>query len=147
MALAVAEAHRILRPGGAVLDIHPRAAPRRLEHWQSRTTAMPGTRAAGAFDAQTLGDLAPDMFMQDLLAASNTISVAQGFSMAATVNFEFQFFFDSLDDLTGYLEDNDELELASDALLEQALHALQRSSMPSLLVMEQPVVVNRLNKL
>lgn len=147
MALAVAEAHRILRPRGAILDIHPRAAPRRLEHWQSRTPGMPDTRSAKAFNALPLGDLAPDDFVQDLLAASNTLAVAQGFSMAASVNFEFRYFFDTLGELTGYLDDNDELELASNDLLEHALHAFRRSSTPSLLVMAQPVVVNRLEKL
>lgn len=147
MALAVAEAHRILRPGGSLLDIHPQAAPLRLEAWQARSTRLPDDRAPEAFDREVLGDLAPEEMAEDFAAASRAIARAGlRFSVSDTLTFDYRYFFDTLDDLTTYLEDNEELDLASDALLERALRALQHASTPAQLVLAQPVSVTQLRK-
>jgi hypothetical protein len=148
MALAVAEAHRVLRPGGQLIDIHPAGAPLRLELWQARAGHVPADRAAEAFDRRILGDLGPEDMVDDFVESSRAIAnaPAHGFELIETVTFDYRFFFDTLDDLTEYLEDNEELDLASDALLEQALHALQQSSAPAQLVLVQPVIATRLHK-
>jgi hypothetical protein len=148
MALAVAEAQRVLRPGGLLLDIHPRAAPLRLEVWRARGTALPGSRAPEGFDQQALGDLAPEEMAADFAASTRALEAAPGLGLALskTVHFDYRFFFDTLDDLTTYLEDNDELALATDALLERALDALRQASRPAQLVLVQPVIATRLEK-
>ena len=146
MALAVAEAHRILRPGGELLDIHPQGAPLRLELWQAAGAHLPEGRAPEAFERQPLGNLAPEEMVEDFLASSRAIASAVGFQTAGTLSFDYRFFFDSLDELTDYLEDNEELDLAGDNLLERALDALQSAPTPAQLVLVQPVVVTCLKK-
>ncbi len=148
MALAVAEAQRVLRPGGRLLDIHPQGVPLRLELWQARSGQLSEDRAPEGFDCQYLGELAAEEMAADFIASTQTIASAgsQGFNAGATVHFDYRFFFDNLDDLTTYLEDNEELDLASDALLEAALQAFQQATQPAQLVLVQPVIVTRLHK-
>jgi hypothetical protein len=148
MALAVAEAHRVLRPGGYLLDIHPQGLPLRLEIWHARDRSLPDHREPAAFELQVLGDLAPEEMAADFVASTRAIAGAtgRGFSAAETVDFDYRFFFDTLDDFTAYLEENEELDLAADALLERALHALGQSPTPAQLVIVQPVIVTRLQK-
>jgi hypothetical protein len=148
MALAVAEAHRVLRPGGHLLDIHPQGTPLRLELWQARSSQPSDRRDPEAYDRRTLGDLAPEAMTADFVASTDAIDHAarQGFGAAQTVTFDYRFFFDTLDELTDYLQDNDELDLAGDDLLEQALLALQHAATPAHLVLVQPVIVTRLEK-
>jgi hypothetical protein len=146
MALAVAEAHRILRPGGQLLDIHPQGAPLRLELWRARGSRLPENSAPEAYEQQPLGDLAPEEMVEDFLASSRAIASAMDFQRTASLDFDYRFFFDSLDELTDYLEDNEELDLAGDSLLERALHALQSSPTPAQLVLVQPVIVTCLKK-
>ncbi len=148
MALAVAEAHRVLRPGGQLLDIHPDGAPLRLELWQARPGHHAGSREPDAYDHRNLGDLAPETTVPDFVATTQALAAAahQGFSLGETVTFDYRFFFDTLDDLTTYLEDNEELDLAGDDLLERALLGLRQSPAPAQLVLVQPVIVTRLHK-
>ena len=146
MALAVAEAQRILRHGGQLLDIHPQGAPLRLELWRARGSRLPESPAPEAYERQPLGDLAPEEMVEDFLASSRAIASAAGFQRTASLAFDYRFFFDSLDELTDYLADNEELDLAGDSLLERALHALQSSPMPAQLVLVQPVIVTCLQK-
>ena len=148
MALAVAEAQRVLIPGGYLLDIHPQGAPLRLEVWQPHAGDTTGTRAPEDFHREVLGDLLPEAMAADFVASTRAIgdATAAGFTARETRHFDYRFFFDTLDDLTEYLEDNEELELASDTLLEQALFALQHASAPAQLVLVQPVIVTRLQK-
>ena len=148
MALAVAEAHRVLRPGGDLLDLHPQDVPLRLELWRAPGAALPDSRAPEAFERQVLGDFAPEPMAGDFAATTRAIAGAgqQGFTLRETVAFDYRYFFDTLDDLTAYLEENDELDLAGDDLLERALLALQSSRTPALLVLAQAVVVTWLTK-
>jgi hypothetical protein len=148
MALAVAEAHRVLRPGGELLDLHPQGVPLRLELWRARESALPESHDPEAFERQVLGDLAPEAMADDFAATTRAIASAgqQGFELSETVDFDYRFFFDTLDDLTTYLEENEELDLAGDDLLERALLGLQASATPAVLVLVQPVVVTRLKK-
>ena len=60
---------------------------------------------------------------------------------------EYQYFFDSLDELTDYLEDNEEFARASDDLLEHALRALQQAPSAPKIVIVQKTVVTALRKI
>lgn len=148
MALAVAEAQRVLRPGGHLVDIHPQAAPLRLELWRAPANARPPAHTAGAFDREALGDLKPEDMAADFAASTRALQAASehGLARAQAVRFDYRYVFDTLDELTGYLEENEELDLAPDALLERALHALQRSRTSAQLVLVQPVIATRLRK-
>lgn len=148
MALAVAEAHRVLRPGGQLLDIHPEGAPSRLELWQPLSGQSSETQEPEAYARRNLGDLAPESRVADFIATTQAMADAlqHGFALGASVTFDYRFFFDTLDDLTTYLEENEELDLAGDDLLEQALLGLQQSSTPAQLVLVQRVNVTRLLK-
>jgi hypothetical protein len=150
MAAAVAEALRVLRPGGLLLDVHPEAAPMRLEAW----TPHPGLSSdderadPGDYERTCLGDFAPDDSQADFQASTQALALAEtiGFVGRQTVPFEYRYVFDSLDELTDYLEENEELDLAGDALLERALMALQSAPRPARLVLVQPVSATRLLK-
>jgi hypothetical protein len=148
MALAVAEARRVLRPGGLLLDIHPVGEPMRLEAWTARDGADPQSAEPGPFERRALGGFRPEATVEDFKAATRAIGAAAGagFAPAGGVTFDDRYFFDSLDELTEYLEDNDELDLASDELLERALLALRGAAHPTRLVIIQPVIVTVLRK-
>ncbi len=149
MALAVAEARRVLVPNGVLLDIHPQGLAPRLELWQARSwgSGPPAALTAGA-DRQLVGAFQPAAVLDDFVAASRALlSAAQaGFTPLASASFDYRYFFESLDELTQHLEDNDELDRADDALLEAALLALQRATQPARLVLAQPVSLSLLRK-
>ncbi len=150
MAAAVAEALRVLRPGGLLLDLHPEAAPLRLEAWTPRPGLSRDDERADPADYHraALGDFAPDDSQADFLASTQALALAEslGFVDRRTVRFEYRYVFDSLDELTDYLEENEELDLAGDALLERALMALHAAPRPARLVLVQPVIATRLLK-
>jgi hypothetical protein len=98
-----------------------------------------------------LGQLEPDEAVEDFAAAGEALQSAVrlpglGFAPAGSAHFEYRYFFDDLDELTDYLEENDELELAGEPLLERALHALQGATAPARLALIQPIVVTCLRK-
>ncbi|MEP7357950.1 MAG: hypothetical protein ABI847_11960 [Anaerolineales bacterium] len=149
MALAVAEAHRILRPSGLLLDLHPAGAPMWLEAWSLLQPAS----SASAFDPaayrrQRLGDLALEDTAADFAAATAALQAAlqSGFQPGQTLPFEYRYFFDSLDELSDYLDENEQLPLAGDDLLERALHAVAQATTPVKLVLIQPVLAASLRK-
>ena len=149
MALAVAEAHRILRPGGLLLDLHPAGTPMRLEAW---VQLQPGIGAddldPAAFQRHPLGELALEDTASDFRAASAALDAARqaGFEPGQTRPFEYRYFFDSLDELSDYLDENEQLPLASDELLERALDAVARATAPVKLALIQPVIAGSLRK-
>jgi SAM-dependent methyltransferase len=148
MRAALAEAGRVLRPGGQLLDVHPIPEPMRLEAWMalkpgvSRNTPDPRHYRRvplGAFGAdETLGDFST--------ASAAVEGAGPTFELEQRATFDYPYFFDDLDALTEYLEDNDELELAGDELLERALLALSDATTPAWLVLIQPVVASSLRK-
>jgi hypothetical protein len=152
MGQAVAEAFRVLRPGGRLLDIHPLPTPLRLELWIAN--GPPGSPAGPDprdHVRQHLGQLEPDETLEDFAAASEALEAAArraglGFLPAGSTEFEYRYFFDDLDQLTDYLEENDEMDLAGEPLLEGALQALQAATAPARLALIQPVVVTCLRK-
>jgi hypothetical protein len=147
MALAVAEAHRLLRPGGLLIGLHPAAEPARLEVWD-RGPAL-DTHQPGDYQRACLGSLqADDRSLGEFAATHQALRAAAqaGFEALAERAFDYRYFFESLDELTDYLEETEELDLAGDHLLEQALLALQRAPGRAWLVLAQPVIATRLAK-
>ena len=126
MDMALAEASRVLRPGGLLLDVHPAAEPMRLEAWIAlRPGAPPNSPNPRDYRRRLLGPFVGDETLDDFAAATAALGrAAPTFGPAQVVAFEYPYFFDGLDALTDYLEENDELDLASDDLLERALLAL-----------------------
>jgi hypothetical protein len=149
MALAVAEAHRILRPGGMLLDLHPAGSPMSLEAW---VQLRPGPGAddldPASFVREPLGELALEDTATDFLAASAALVAAldAGFQPGQTRPFDYRYFFDSLDELSDYLDENEQLPLAGDDLLERALDAVAQATAPIKLVLIQPVIAASLRK-
>jgi hypothetical protein len=149
MALAVAEALRILRPGGLLLDLHPAGTPMWLEAWfQLRPGAGDDDIDPAAYQRHALGELALEDKAPDFRAASAALDAAlqAGFEPGETRPFEYQYFFDSLDELSDYLDENEQLPLAGDALLERALDAVARATAPVKLALIQPVIAASLRK-
>ncbi len=148
MAAALAEAGRVLRAGGLLLDLHPTPDPMRLEAWVGRgprTAAHPPV--PGDYRRVPLGALATDETLADFRAATAAVDgLGPDFERLRSVAFDYRFFFENLDDLTGYLEDNDELNLAGDDLLERALLALNSATTPAWLVLIQSVSATSLRK-
>jgi|SRR5579859_1370819 len=153
MPRAVAEAGRVLRAGGLLLDIHPTADPMRLEAWLALTPgASRNPPAPGNYQRQALGSFASSDTLDDFRAASAALAAASsaagsGFSPVRSETFDYPYFFESLDELTDYLEANEEMDQAGDDLLERALQALSAATTPAWLVLVQPVVATSLRKL
>jgi hypothetical protein len=153
MAAAVAEAHRVLRAGGLLLDIHPTDEPAFLQLWVA--TAKDRALEVDAANLQAvlrthLGSLEHDTATRrDFSAATDALvdSLDYLFDLAAVKTFEYQYFFDSLDELTDYLDDNHEQARAGDDLLERAALALGRAPRPPKLVIIQRTVVSALRKI
>ncbi len=148
MAAALSEAGRVLRAGGLLLDIHPTPEPMRLEAWVGlRPGATRNPPEPDDYQHVPLGALEGDETLADFRAATAAVEgIGPGFERLRSVTFDYRFFFENLDDLTGYLEDNDELDLAGDALLERALLALNAATTPVWLVLIQTVSATSLRK-
>ncbi len=153
MLSAVAEARRVLCSRGILLDIHPADEPTHLEVWHTRYGG------AGDFVEQPenpeaihrvpVGWLEHDETLQDFTATTDTLAEAleHGFSLIRSTTFDYHYFFDSLDELTDYLEDNCEHATASDELLERALMATKQATNTPKLVIVQRTVATALRKI
>ncbi len=148
MGAALVEAGRVLRPGGQLLDVHPTADPLCLEAWlalQPNVARNPPNPAD--YRRVMLGEFTPDDTLDDFRAASAAVDGAgQHFEIQSRVIFDYPYFFDDLDALTDYLDDNEQLDQAGDALLERALLTLSAATTPAWLVLIQPVVATSLRK-
>lgn len=155
MTSAVAEARRVLRPGGLILDIHPADEPTTLHVWQARYKLSGDLSEQpenlDAIHRTPIGELdhAPDS-LSDFTAANDALAealeAAGHFELVNATTFDYRYFFDSLDELTEYLDDEWEDATASDALLERALMAMQSVTGASKLVVVQRAVVTVLRK-
>ena len=153
MSSAVAEARRILRRGGLLLDIHPTDEPTWLEVWHARYAAgevdMERPENLEALHRALAGELDHDESVRDFTAATDALAEAleHCFALQRTAAFDYRYFFDSLDELTDYLEDKWEHATAGDALLERALTLMGQAAATPKLVVVQKVVVTVLRKL
>ena len=148
MGTALAEAGRVLRPGGQLLDVHPSADFMRLEAWVGlRRDVQRDPPDPGDYQRVPLGALAEPAIPHDVRSATAALdAVGPMFALEQRLTFDYMYFFNDLNELTEYLEDNDELDLAGDDLLEGALSALSAATTPAWLVLIQPVVVTSLRK-
>jgi hypothetical protein len=152
MLSAVAEARRVLCPRGVLLDIHPTDEPTHLEVWHARYRAEGGFLEEPdnleALHRLPVGWLEHDESLQDFTAATDALAEAldHGWALERSTTFDYRYFFDSLDELTEYLEDNHEHARASDELLERALMAMKQATTPPKIVMVQRTVVTALRK-
>ena len=153
MALAVAEAYRVLVPGGWLVGIHPDGLPPALEVWEPRAAAFgagappPADRSPASFRRRPLGPLRAGPSVSDFIATHQALTASAAHSGARLQErFDYRYFFGSLDELTAYLEENDELELAGDDLLQRALAALGAARPGAELVLSQPVLVTAYQK-
>lgn len=152
MSSAVAEAERVLHPGGLLLDVHPTDERTALEVWHARYGAGSNWEAAPenleAVQREPVGWLDHDETLADFTAATDALmaGLEAGFRLERSTTFDYQYFFDTLDELTEYLEDNHEHARPSEALLEAALMAMQRATTPPKVVMVQRVMVTALRK-
>lgn len=155
MAAAVAEAHRVMRRGGVLLAVQPTDQRPVLEVWH----APAGATTLGEADAETarretLGPLLPDPdsrreFTATLAALAEAVDDSEAeaaFDPAAVRVFDYYQLFDSLDDLTDYLDDTPEFARAPDELLERAAVALNGAAGLARLVIVQRTTVVALHK-
>jgi hypothetical protein len=158
MLSAVAEARRVLRSGGILLDIHPTDEPTHLEVWHARYHAQNRVEIEDPANLEAVhrvpvGELDHDETLQDFTAATDTLAEAMdpaeehGFTLQRSTTFDYRYFFDSLDELTDYLEDNDEYAAASEQLLERALMVMQQAATKPKLVIVQRAIVTTLQKI
>jgi hypothetical protein len=152
MLSAVAEARRVLRPHGVLLDVHPTGEPTHLQVWRAEYGAA-GDLAKQPENLEAIhripvGWLEHDESLQDFTAATDALAGAldHGFALQRSTTFDYRYFFDSLDELTEYLEDNEEHARASDELLERALLEMKQAATPPKLVIVQRTVVTALRK-
>jgi hypothetical protein len=152
MASAVAEARRVLREGGLLLDIHPTDEPATLHVWHARYK-LNGDLTEQLENLESIqrapvGELDHDESLSDFTAATDAIAEAvdNGFALVGSATFDYRYFFDSLDELTEYLDEEWEHAAASDELLERALMVMQQATTPPKLVVVQRAVVTALRK-
>ena len=156
MASAVAEAHRVLRRGGLLLDIHPTDELTSLEVWHARYKAegsfVETAENLEAIHRVPVGYLDHDVKMlQDFPAATDVLAEAledeRRFLLERSTVFDYRYFFDSLDELTDYLEENLEYARASDDLLERAVVVMRHAGTTPKIVIVQRTAATALRKL
>ena len=156
MASAVAEAHRVLRRGGLLLDIHPTDELTSLEVWHARYQAegsfVEAAENLEAIHRVPVGYLDHDVEMlQDFTAATDVLAEAledeRRFLLERSTVFDYRYFFDSLDELTDYLEENLEYARASDDLLERAVVVMRRAGTTPKIVIVQRTAATALRRL
>ena len=153
MAAAVAEAHRVLQRGGLLLDVHPTDEPASLEIWHARYAGnfVEAAENLEAVHRVPVGYLDHDAEMlDDFTAAADALAEAvedeSRFRLERSTVFDYRYFFDSLDELTDYLEENLEYAHASDALLEHAVVVLRQATTTPKIVIVQRTAVTALRK-
>jgi hypothetical protein len=135
-----------------LLDIHPTDEPSALEVWWATGQDASAPVSADNLDSVQRAYLGPldhdPETRRDFTAATDALAASLDnlFDLSATRVFEYQYFFDSLDELTDYFEDNHEHARASDELLERAVSVLKRAPHAARLVIVQRTLVTALRK-
>jgi hypothetical protein len=153
MPSAVAEARRVLKDGGLLLDIHPADEPTSLEVWHAHYGALSDLEARPenleAIHRAPVGWLDHDQAtLRDFTAATDALAGAleDGFDLQHATTFDYRYFFDTLDELTDYLADDWERATLSPEVLERAVVAMRQASTPPKLVVVQRTAVTALRK-
>ena len=150
MALAVAEAHRVLKLGGLLIDVHPTDEPATLEIWHVRTENNAAAKKSVHCVAVGTLDYAPtslDDFTASTEVLAQTLDERTHFQFDQVAIFEYQYFFDTLEELTQYLIYEEELASASPALLENARLAIEQALTTPKIVIIQRTNVTALRKI
>lgn len=151
-AVALQEAWRVIRRGGVLLAIHATDARAQLEVWHATSatgTAVVTPDNLEAVHRAALGPLDHDREARRHFTRANDALVdalETGFELAGVKAFEYQYFFDDLDELTDYLEDSHEHARPHEGQLEAAVQALRRAPTAPKLVLIQPSLVAGLRK-
>lgn len=152
-AAALREAWRVIRRGGVLLAIHATDARAQLEVWHATSTTGAATvtpENLAAVHRTALGPLDHDREARRHFTRANDALVDaledDRFELAGVKTFEYQYFFDDLDELTDYLEDSHEHARPHEGQLEAAVVAMRRAPTTPKLVLIQPSLVAGLRK-
>lgn len=152
-AAALRESWRVLRRGGVLLAIHATDARAQLEVWHavsSTGTTEVTAENLEAVNRTPLGALDHDLEARRHFTRANDALLdvldSDGFEHAGVKAFEYQYFFDDLDELTDYLEDSHEHARPHEGQLEAAVAAMRRAPTTPKLVLIQPSMVVALRK-
>jgi len=150
MAGSMAEALRVLRTEGLLLDLHATEDPVLVEVWHAVRSGNGQPDREDAVRRTPIGFLdpepgAPHGFAEatDALAAA----LEDGFTLHRSVAFDYHYFFDSPAELAAHLKDTHECATASEALLKKASAAMTPPARKVKLVTSQRVVATALGKL
>ncbi len=139
---ALAEAARVLKPGGRVLAIHPLGEAPMLQVWWNEPGALQRhpvgwlqPRPAGACNFTAATDA--------LMEAADT----PGWHLQGTHPFDYYFSFEDLDELLDFLDDaHSEGADITETLMQKATHLLQTATGPTRLMVLQRTLVVGLKK-
>jgi SAM-dependent methyltransferase len=150
MSLALAEAQRVLRPDGLLLDLHATEDPVSVEVWHTvhSTNSQPDTPES--IHRTPVGLLEPDDGPPHGFAeATEALAAAleTGFTLHRSTAFDYHYFFDSPAELVNHLRDNHEFAKAGEALLKQAGAAMKPVASKAKLVTIQRVAATALGRL
>jgi ubiquinone/menaquinone biosynthesis C-methylase UbiE len=148
MRAALNEAHRILKPGGLLLDLHATEDPLALEIWH---TVRPGNGRAKdeTVHRSPVGWLDPAGAPHGFFEATDALAAVLetgDFYLRRSTAFEYRYFFDSLDELNRHLEDQHEHATLSQTLAQQAQALMSQRPVRSKLVTLQRVAATALQK-
>jgi ubiquinone/menaquinone biosynthesis C-methylase UbiE len=149
MSVALGEAHRVLKPGGLLLDLHATEDPLALEVWH---TGRSGNGKPGHEDAvhrMLVGCLDPTDAPHGFFEATDALAAlleTGDFVLRHSTAFEYRYFFNSLDELHHHLRDQHEHATLSRALEKQARAVLRQAPVRHKLVALQRVAATALQK-
>lgn len=135
---ALAEASRVLKPGGRVLAIHPLGEAPLLQVWWTEPDALQRVpigylqpRPAGTCNVSAATDALMD------------IADSPGWRLLGAHPFDYPFSFETLDELLDFLDDaHAEGADITETLMQKTLHTLQTAAGPArLMVMQRTLVV------
>jgi SAM-dependent methyltransferase len=150
MAGTLAEAQRVLRTEGLLLDLHATEDLVAVEVWHALGGGNGRPDGQDSVRRTPIGLLEPDDGPPHGFAeATDALAAAldTGFTLHRSVAFDYHYFFDSPADLAAHLKDTHEFATASEALLEKADAAMKPAVRKVKLVTSQRVVATALGKL
>ncbi len=152
MSVALGEAHRVLKPGGLLLDLHATEDPLTLEVWHTARSGTGMGNAQGREDTvhrMLVGCLDPTDAPHGFLEATDALAAlleTGDFVLRYSTAFEYRYFFNSLDELHRHLRDQHEHATLSRALERRARAVLRQAPARHRLVALQRVAATSLQK-
>jgi ubiquinone/menaquinone biosynthesis C-methylase UbiE len=149
MRQALIEAHRVLRPGGILLDLHATEDPLALEIWRTRLPRNGRRDAEETVQRMPVGCLDPAGEPHGFLQATDALAAlleTGDFCLRRSTAFEYRYFFDSLDELSRHLADCHEHATLSRALAQRASTLIKQTQVHPKVVTLQRVAATALQK-